>query len=76
MNELEREAYIHMFTEPQDASGCSMGNVTFAPGAHNNWHTHYGYQFLLATGGEGYYQEWGSLQCGFIRAMSSVWSRM
>lgn len=35
-------------------------NVTFEPGCHNNWHIHHdGYQILLVTGGEGWYQEDG-----------------
>ncbi|MGN0445767.1 MAG: cupin domain-containing protein [Acutalibacteraceae bacterium] len=33
-------------------------NITFAPGAHSNWHTHGG-MVLLVTGGVGYYQEEG-----------------
>ena len=35
-----------------------VGNVTFEPGCRNNWHTHRnGYQILLVTGGEGWYQQ-------------------
>ncbi|WEV40506.1 carboxymuconolactone decarboxylase family protein [Lactobacillus sp. ESL0681] len=37
-----------------------VNNVTFEPGCHNNWHIHHdGSQILLATGGRGWYQEWG-----------------
>lgn len=37
-----------------------VGNVTFEPGCRNNWHIHRdGYQILLVTGGEGWYQEDG-----------------
>ncbi|GGC80182.1 cupin domain-containing protein [Enterococcus wangshanyuanii] len=37
-----------------------VGNVTFEPGCRNNWHIHHdGYQILLVTGGEGWYQEEG-----------------
>ncbi|MGI1806670.1 cupin domain-containing protein [Exiguobacterium sp. TDN 0502] len=37
-----------------------IGNVTFEPGCRNNWHIHRGgYQVLLVTGGEGWYQEEG-----------------
>jgi len=43
---------------PRD-SACPVGNVTFEPGCRNSWHTHAGGQVLLATGGRGYYQEWG-----------------
>lgn len=38
---------------------CPIGNVTFEPGCRNSWHKHAGGQILLATGGRGYYQEWG-----------------
>jgi quercetin dioxygenase-like cupin family protein len=38
---------------------CSVANVTFEPGARNNWHRHPGSQILLVTGGEGYSQEEG-----------------
>lgn len=37
-----------------------VGNVTFEPGCRNNWHIHHdGYQILLVTGGQGWYQEEG-----------------
>ncbi|MCM3728833.1 cupin domain-containing protein [Neobacillus cucumis] len=37
-----------------------VGNVTFEPECRNNWHIHRdGYQILLVTGGEGWYQEEG-----------------
>lgn len=37
-----------------------VANVTFEPGGRNNWHIHRdGYQLLLVTGGEGWYQEEG-----------------
>ncbi len=37
-----------------------VGKVTFEPGCRNNWHIHHdGYQILLVTGGEGWYQEEG-----------------
>lgn len=40
--------------------GINVGNVTFEPGCRNNWHIHTdGYQILLVTGGEGWYQEDG-----------------
>lgn len=39
----------------------NVGNVTFEPGCRNNWHRHIdgGYQLLLVTSGEGWYQEAG-----------------
>ena len=37
-----------------------VGNVAFKPGCWNNWHIHDdGFQILLVTGGEGWYQEEG-----------------
>ena len=37
-----------------------VGNVTFEPGCRNNWHIHRdGFQILLVTGGEGWYQKEG-----------------
>jgi quercetin dioxygenase-like cupin family protein len=51
------DAYLQMvFTEPTPLN-TSIGNVTFAPGARNNWHSHKDGQVLLVTGGEGWYQE-------------------
>ncbi|WP_412989368.1 cupin domain-containing protein [Pediococcus siamensis] len=42
------------------AINVGVGNVTFEPGCRNNWHIHHnGYQLLLVTGGEGWYQEEG-----------------
>ncbi|GEP20374.1 double-stranded beta-helix-like protein [Pediococcus argentinicus] len=38
----------------------TVSNVIFEPGCRNNWHIHHsGYQILLVTGGEGWYQEDG-----------------
>lgn len=42
------------------ALNVGVGNVTFEPGCRNNWHIHRdGFQILLVTGGEGWYQEEG-----------------
>ncbi|WP_125980492.1 cupin domain-containing protein [Loigolactobacillus iwatensis] len=42
------------------AVNVNVGNVTFEPGCRNNWHIHHdGFQLLLVTGGEGWYQEAG-----------------
>ncbi|MGG5340652.1 cupin domain-containing protein [Enterococcus sp. AZ192] len=42
------------------AVSVGVGNVTFEPGCRNHWHIHHdGYQILLVTGGEGWYQEEG-----------------
>lgn len=47
-----------VFTDPTPLNA-SFENVTFAPGAHNNWHSHKIGQVLLVTGGESWYQEEG-----------------
>jgi quercetin dioxygenase-like cupin family protein len=45
-----------------------VGNVTFEPGCRNNWHIHRnGFQILLVTGGEGWYQEEGK-RAQFLKA--------
>ncbi|RAK70413.1 (R)-mandelonitrile lyase [Hymenobacter edaphi] len=38
---------------------CTVGDVTFEPGARNNWHAHPAGQLLVVTAGRGYYQEQG-----------------
>lgn len=51
-------AYLYMLT----TAGVPIGNVTFEPGCHNNWHIHrMGGQILLVTGGRGWCQFWGEL---------------
>ncbi|NOU82227.1 cupin domain-containing protein [Paenibacillus sp. LMG 31459] len=53
------DAYLQMiFTDPAPLN-TAIGNVTFAPGARNNWHAHQAGQVLLVTGGKGWYQEEG-----------------
>ena len=53
------DAYLQMvFTDPKPLNA-AIGNVTFAPGARNHWHSHQVGQVLLVTGGEGWYQEDG-----------------
>ncbi|KQX68100.1 MULTISPECIES: cupin domain-containing protein [unclassified Paenibacillus] len=50
------DAYLQMvFTDPTPLN-TAIGNVTFAPGARNNWHSHHAGQVLLVTAGEGWYQ--------------------
>ena len=52
------DAWVEMLvTDPE--FNCPVYNVTFAPRARNNWHSHPGGQILLVTGGIGYYQEAG-----------------
>src|SRR3954447_804054 len=50
--------YKGLVADPKVNAG--VGNVTFEPGCRNNWHIHRdGFQILLVTGGEGWYQEEG-----------------
>ncbi|QTL51150.1 MULTISPECIES: cupin domain-containing protein [Priestia] len=53
------DAYLRMVFTDEKPLNTSIGNVTFAPGARNNWHSHKVGQVLLVTGGEGWYQEEG-----------------
>lgn len=53
------QSYLEMLVTDPNVS-VHVGNVTFEPGCRNNWHIHHdGYQLLLVTGGEGWYQEFG-----------------
>ena len=52
-------AWLEMLVSNDSTFNCPIGNVTFEPGARNNWHKHPGGQLLLVTGGQGYYQEEG-----------------
>lgn len=52
-------AWVETLVSDDRTFNCSIWNVTFEPGARNNWHTHPGGQMLLVTGGRGYYQEEG-----------------
>jgi len=52
-------AWLKMLVTPDDTFNTSVGNVTFEPGARNNWHKHPGGQILVVTDGVGYYQEKG-----------------
>lgn len=53
------KSYLNMLT----TESVVIANVTFEPGCRNNWHIHHaeegGGQILLATNGEGWYQEEG-----------------
>lgn len=53
------QSFLRMLVNDPEVS-VVVGNVTFEPGCRNNWHIHTeGYQILLVTGGEGWYQEKG-----------------
>ena len=53
------DAWLEMFVTKADSMDCTVGNVTFAPGVRNSWHSHPGGQILICTSGEGRYQEKG-----------------
>jgi len=52
-------AWLEMLVPDDRTFNCPIGNVTFEPGARNNWHKHPGGQILLVTSGKGYCQEEG-----------------
>lgn len=52
-------SYRHPLVKKDDTVDVSVSHVTFAPGCRNNWHRHLGYQILIVTGGQGWYQEEG-----------------
>ncbi|OJG93753.1 hypothetical protein RV17_GL001335 [Enterococcus thailandicus] len=53
------QSYLQgLISDPKISVG--VANVTFEPGCRNHWHIHHdGFQLLLVTGGEGWYQEEG-----------------
>lgn len=54
------QSYLENLVNDPDIN-VNVSNVSFEPGCRNNWHKHQdGYQLLLATGGEGWYQEEGT----------------
>ncbi len=53
------QVWLARLVSGDDVFNCSIGNVTFEPGARNSWHKHPGGQILLVTGGLGCYQERG-----------------
>lgn len=53
-------SYLNNLVAKDDNIDVAVGNVVFKPGCRNNWHIHHnGFQILLVTGGEGWYQEEG-----------------
>ncbi len=51
--------WLNMMGAKDTSLHASFGNVTFAPGARTNWHSHPGGQILFITEGKGYYQAKG-----------------
>jgi quercetin dioxygenase-like cupin family protein len=64
-------AWVKMLVPTNDLTDCTVGDVTFEPGARNNWHTHPNGQILVVTAGTGYYQE-TSKPIQLIRAGEAV----
>ena len=58
-NHFTGTAWLRMLVPDDSLIHCPVGNVTFEPGARNNWHRHPGGQILLVTGGRGYSQDEG-----------------
>ena len=60
----ENEAFADHFVgksylNPLANDDVVLTNVTFEPGCRNDWHIHHGgYQILICTDGQGWYQEW------------------
>lgn len=54
------QSYLNGLIQADDDIDVNVANVTFEPGCRNNWHIHHnGFQLLLVTAGEGWYQEKG-----------------
>jgi len=51
--------WVNMVVQAEDGLDCSIGSVTFEPGARTKWHKHPGGQILLVTQGKGRYGEKG-----------------
>ena len=54
------DSYLNSLIFADDNIDVHVANVSFEPDCRNNWHVHHnGYQLLLVTAGEGWYQEFG-----------------
>lgn len=57
---FQGQSFLNGLVPPQDNIDFNISNVSFEPGCRNHWHIHHhGYQILLVTAGEGWYQEAG-----------------
>lgn len=53
-------SYLNSLVSKDNNIDVGVSNVNFEPGCRNNWHIHHnGFQILLVTAGEGWYQEEG-----------------
>lgn len=55
-------AWQKEITSIQDDEACDVVEIIFEPGSFTRWHSHSGYQVIMVTGGEGFYQEKGSVR--------------
>lgn len=53
------DAYVNILVPKDHHTTYAVGDVVFAPGCRNNWHTHQVRQILLVTAGKGWYRERG-----------------
>ena len=54
------DSSLNSLISADDNIDVHVANVSFEPDCRNNWHVHHnGYQLLLVTAGEGWYQEFG-----------------
>ena len=55
-------SYLNGLVPGDENIDVNVSNVNFEPGCRNNWHIHHdGFQIIMCTAGEGWYQEEGSL---------------
>ena len=53
-------SYLNPLVSKDDNIDVGVSSVNFEPGCRNNWHIHHtGFQILLVTAGDGWYQEEG-----------------
>lgn len=53
-------SYLKGLVPNDDNIDVAVANVNFEPGCRNNWHIHHnGFQIIMCTAGEGWYQEEG-----------------
>ena len=63
-------SYLNPLVSKDDNIDVGVSSVNFEPGCRNNWHIHHnGFQILLVTAGEGWYQEEGKLKPGDVVAI-------
>lgn len=59
-NVFDGQSYLNSLVNKESNIDVAVANVTFEPGCRNYWHIHHhGFQILLVTAGNGWYQEFG-----------------